>query len=388
MRYFFIFGNHPRLASAELAAVLDDVHFWFEGNYAIVESIREFNLATLQERFGGVVKCGVVLKNMSRTSFFDDVYQHIHEAAQGNQKFSFGISAYGVLLPIQQLGLSLKKRFKDEGVASRFVTSKQPNLSSVVVKTNKLLTDSGCELVAMQTHGETALGVTQAVQPFAELSLRDYGRPARDAKSGMIPPKLARMMINMARVLHGGTILDPFCGSGTIMQEALLMGYKNVIGADVSEKAIERTRNNLTWLSSVIPSAHSNTARLIIADARALKSVIPPHSIDAIVTEPYLGPPLKGNEQESGLFRTMRDLEQLYRESIEECAKILKLEGMLVIVFPIIQNKRISLECFMQSGFTQYPSFTKFYNDQKRASFVYRRPGQRVVREIFVLRNS
>src|SRR3990167_6807612 len=198
MRYFFIFGNHPMLSSAELTAVLGGGGFIFEMGYCVFEREQELDLTDLQERLGGVVKCGVVLKNTSRTSLFDDAYQDIHASAQRNRKFSFGISAYGVSLPIQQLGLSLKKRLKDEGVSSRFVTSKEPNLSSVIVKTNKLLTDRGRELVLMQTRGEIVIGRTREVQPFAELSLRDYGRPIRDAKSGMIPPKLARMMINMA----------------------------------------------------------------------------------------------------------------------------------------------------------------------------------------------
>lgn len=385
MRYFFIFGNHPMLSSAELTAVLGGGGFIFEMGYCVFEREQELDLTDLQERLGGVVKCGVVLKNTSRTSLFDDAYQDIHASAQRNQKFSFGISSYGVSLPIKQLGLSLKKRFKDEGVSSRFVTSKEPNLSSVIVKTNKLLTDRGRELVLMQTSGEIVIGRTREVQPFTELSLRDYGRPIRDAKSGMIPPKLARMMINMARVPHGGTILDPFCGSGTILQEALLMGYKNVIGADVSKKAIDGAKANLAWLSSVIPSANSNTARLITTDARALESVIPPHSIDAIITEPYLGPPLTGKESENVIQNIINELEQLYKSVFTTFHQILSSNGRLIIIFPIIHHKRISIECFVKSGFTQDKFFAKLYDDKKRGSLLYQRERQKVRREIFAL---
>ena len=88
MRYFFIFGNHPMLSSAELTAVLGGGGFIFEMGYCVFEREQELDLTDLQERLGGVVKCGVVLKNTSRTSLFDDAYQDIHASAQRNQKFS------------------------------------------------------------------------------------------------------------------------------------------------------------------------------------------------------------------------------------------------------------------------------------------------------------
>ena len=57
------------------------------------------------------------------------------------------------------------------------------------------------------------LGQTLVVQPFKVLSKRDFGRPARDDHSGMLPPKLAQIMINLARRnddISTKTILDPF----------------------------------------------------------------------------------------------------------------------------------------------------------------------------------
>ena len=88
-----------------------------------------------------------------------------------------------------------------------------------------------------------------AVQPFEEFGARDYARPSRDDLSGMLPPKLAKIMINLAQAKENSLILDTFCGSGTILQEALIMGYLNLIGFDSSPKAIKDSQANLEWLA-------------------------------------------------------------------------------------------------------------------------------------------
>ena len=122
---------------------------------------------------------------------------------------------------------------------------RSPTLSSVVVEQNKLTTAQGAEIVIVQFDKKLFLGKTIAVQPFKELSFRDYGRPARDDYSGMLPPKLAQIMLNLSGAKPADTILDPFCGSGTILTEAMLMGYQDLVGSDVSSKAIEDTGKNI-----------------------------------------------------------------------------------------------------------------------------------------------
>ena len=109
-----------------------------------------------------------------------------------------------------------------------------------------------------------AVFVTKAIQPIESLGERDFGRPYRDAKSGMLPPKLAMMMINLAGQSLGATILDPFCGSGTILMEAATIGYTNLMGSDISPKAIDDTRQNFAWQGGSLPK------KLFVADARKI----------------------------------------------------------------------------------------------------------------------
>ena len=152
------------------------------------------------------------------------------------------------------------------------------------------------------------IGITRSVQPFDEFSRRDYGRPNRDPRSGMLPPKLAQIMINLSRTQKTATLLDPFCGSGTIIQEALLMGYTQVIGSDISQSAVENTKTNLAWLKL-------KAQQLIVSNVAALAKHVPAQSIDAVVTEPYLGPPLLGNVPLEHIKNTLHTLAALYHDA-------------------------------------------------------------------------
>ena len=62
-----------------------------------------------------------------------------------------------------------------------------------------------------------------------------------------MPPRLARMMVNLSACTAGKTLLDPFCGVGTILQEALLEKAM-VVGMDVNPWCVKAATENLEWL--------------------------------------------------------------------------------------------------------------------------------------------
>jgi len=87
----------------------------------------------------------------------------------------------------------------------------------------------------------------------------------------MLPPKLAQIIVNLAtgplpddkmssicdipadQIIPqphlGQTLLDPFCGTGVLLQEAALMGY-NVYGSDLEARMVDYTAQNLAWLET------------------------------------------------------------------------------------------------------------------------------------------
>jgi tRNA (guanine10-N2)-dimethyltransferase len=209
----------------------------------------------------------------------------------------------------------------------------------------------------------------------------------RNPRAGMIPPKLAKMMINLAKIPQSAPLLDPFCGSGTILQEALLMGYKNVIGSDISPKAILNTRANLAWLKKNCPPEQAilHDAALYISDVAFLTTRLPPHSIGGIVTEPYLGPPMTGKEGEPLRVRLMAELNDLYMKSFQTFKTLLAPRARVVIVSPIIKNRTVDfIDAARSLGFAADRMLSFFYDDKKRSSFIYGRKEQKITREIFV----
>ncbi|MEM3584075.1 MAG: methyltransferase domain-containing protein [Nitrososphaerales archaeon] len=89
-------------------------------------------------------------------------------------------------------------------------------------------------------------------------------------------PKFARGLVNLSRVKEGELLLDPFCGTGSILIEASIIGI-NTIGIDISMKMCKGAMNNLK---------HYMLDSLGILNSDALK--LPIEKVDAIVTDvPY-----------------------------------------------------------------------------------------------------
>ena len=383
MTVFFIMGNHPRLSQAEIISFLKTNDLTTAGNCILCDLANQIDLPKLQDTLGGAVKIGIIIGETACDTVIDDIFEYAKKNAPQIGKLYFGISCYNTSYDSKKDGLRLKQKLAKHNIASRWVQSRQQPLSSVVVKTNKLLSARGIEFVIIHSGAKLLLGVTKTVQPFDEFSARDYGRPCRDTASGMIPPKLAKIMINLARITKNDALLDPFCGSGTILQEALLMGYTRVIGADISQKAIENTKANMRWLSHYYKKLPSQT--LYQTSVNSLHKSISPHSIKGIVTEPYLGPPLRGDESTRKLNDIVKKLVALYASSFAAFKKLLAPDGKVVIIAPIIKNTRLPIFPEIRSaGFNHDTLFAHLYDDSGRQSFVYGRVGQKVWREIFV----
>ncbi len=89
--------------------------------------------------------------------------------------------------------------------------------------------------------------------------------------------KLARCMVNLAHARSGETVLDPFCGTGTTIIEAAMIGCR-AIGVDVQRRMAKGTQKNLAKFSL-------KAEGIVVADARKL----PFTKIDAVVTDPPYG---------------------------------------------------------------------------------------------------
>lgn len=390
MDYAFILGTHPDWSVAEIAAVLGEQGLFWQNERILIKKDADIVADSLIKRLGGVLKIGQIEAFVPIGIPFPKLAKQCaqllaEKAARGEGKLVFGLSDQGVggRFAADRLGLNIKKELKALDISSRLVTSRERELSSVVVGQNKLLS-KGAELIFFRHQQDLFIVRTLAIQPFKDLSRRDFGRPARDDHSGMLPPKLAQMLINCAaQPSYEGLLLDPFCGSGTIITEAMLLGYQNLMGTDLSERAVKDSRVNAEWIRElydleVRPKFH-------IKNATRLDQFLKPKSVDTIVTEPYLGPQRGLNDIEA----VKAELQVLYAQALNNFYQILKPGGRVAMVWPVFFGKEFikpSLDKWkivsaMPEKFKQLPWVKLTYRD----TLLYHREGQRVWRELIIL---
>ena len=388
MTYFFVLGNNTELSRAELDAVNNREGWGFTFQH-ISESIsfgdtsKDFKPTEAINLFGGIIKIGRILESVST---IEDIPSVALEELPQEGKVFFGLSTYaagGEIKSVQKkeknIGMSIKKALKEAGLSARYVTSKEDVLSSVVVETNKLLTKGGEVVMCVLKDGVT-IGITEAVQPFEKFGERDYGRPARDSFSVMLPPKLALMMVNFLQLPKEAVVLDPFCGSGTILQESLLVGYTNCIGTDISDKAIKDTHANLEWLKEDV-NVETKTVQVKKCDVKNLDECVE-KNIQGIVTEPFLGPPLRGKESTDFIRNIYNDLDKLYAVSVQQFSKVCTKEARLVIVVPLLNEQKFEWPEF----FSEIESAG--FKRTDTGSLVYAREGQHIKRIIMVFQKN
>ena len=381
-KYFFTLGTNQALSLAELQALFPGSNWQKCGSVAIAQLSDDLNIKELMLVLGGTIKIGEVIKEISlanRHALSDTIKKEIIKTAQSNNilgKFNFGFSFYNRLVPgdFFKLGLAIKKDLKMQNISSRMVTSREAILSSVIVEQNKLILN-GLELCLIVEKNKVFLGKTLAVQAFKDLSLRDFGRPNRDDFSGMIPPKLAQIMLNLARSndnkYYNNIFLDPFCGSGTILMEAYLMGFKNIVGSDISDRAVLDSQKNMDWIIKLIKKENDNLNLSIFkSDVLNLMSRLKKNTIKYIVCEPYLGPQ-RGFRDFSEVVAELNDL---YSKALVILADLIKTDGRIVMIWPHFRSNGKTWKLKPDTGVLKFKSIG-----------VYGRETQKVWREIVIL---
>ena len=224
----FILGKDRDLSLAELDACFDDADFVMAGeDYAVVEMKKELGQSDL-DSMGGTLKIAKVLSEAGRGDLLNKLFIQLEEFNQGS-KLNYGISLYGwAERNLRGLLLDLKKKLRTAGISSRFANQDFLNISTAQ---SKGLREKGVELLVARTENGFLIAEVVAIQNIDAYSKRDYDKPFRDMKVGMLPPKLAQMMINFAG--DAKTIWDPFCGGGVLVMEGLLMG-KKMLGSEMN----------------------------------------------------------------------------------------------------------------------------------------------------------
>ena len=388
-RSLCILGRQPELGMAELERLYGAAHIKPAGSNALLDlKVEEIEF----RRLGGTVKLAKVLNILDTTSWSkivdylkESIPEHLLYLPEGG--LTLGLSIYGLSVSVAKINrdtLSLKRVIKQSGRPVRIVPNKAPNLNSAQVLHNKLTSRGGWELLLVKDGQRTILAQTMFVQDIETYAARDQARPARDARVGMLPPKLAQMMINLARPHEGQRLLDPFCGTGVVLQEALLMGYE-VIGSDIQPKMVEFSKANLQWLSNKY-DVPATKYQVIVADATVHEWL---GDIDTVVSEIYLGKPLKSLPQTSKLTPIKDEINQLLQKFLLNISQQLKNGAYLCLAVPAWRSptgqliKLPLIDRLTDMGYT-YLDLKHVQRDQ----LVYFREDQIVARQLLILRKS
>jgi tRNA G10 N-methylase Trm11 len=428
--HVFIPGKNWKLSLAELVSFLEAREVKFE----ICLFSKEFFAVTIEERagalaiadLGGILKIGSVATDLA-TQIVEKAFLQKDKQAQeqikrditsngliaemlktASGKTIFGVSVYcaeGSLRPVSKIiqrfvGSSIKRELSAHGKKANFMgfsrNREYPQLSPVEVL-KKNLVENKAEMLLCIGKKQTLLATTVAVHNPFEFQKRDVGKP-NQRKIFAMPPRLARIMVNLASCTSGKLLLDPFCGVGTILQEALL-AKAQVVGVDINPWCVKAAGENLEWLKREYTLKEADY-RVLRGDARRLRDKIA-QEVDCIVTEPDLGPALRHVPTAPYATKIIGKLEPLYYSFLEEAYGILRKDGRLVLVTPYIRTrsgKPVTMpieEKAIDVGFKRIYPFQKkvFAEDSKTqknltamASFVDAEERHKIGREIHVFR--
>jgi tRNA G10 N-methylase Trm11 len=389
-KYLFQTGHGKGLAKAEIEAtsgpdsILDEVDDGFVVEDNLPDPIAHLN------RLGGVVRITEVLQIGSvdmPLNFEEWVVKGVVTGVEKKEgKIRYGVSMHPksehVLTKILK---NSKNRLKEElGSNVRFVNKDFQNLSSVQAWHENLLAPGAVELHLFKSETKWYLAKTVAIQDFESYSYRDYDRPARSAKNGMFPPKVAQELINIAvgtmKPSPDFCIYDPFCGSGTVLQEAWLMDFTTQ-GSDLSMQCVADTKANMDWLK--IEGKMEGLPYVFEKDALELTPKDLPEIPFAIVSETTLGPALNKPLPEPELLKVHAELQALYNGFFANLKKIAPKGTIMVFSAPYhrIGNDRRFLENLPEI-LAEHTEIIPL-SDHARPSLFFERKDQLVSREIW-----
>ncbi len=170
----------------------------------------------------------------------------------------------------------------------------------------------------------------------------DEERPFKEFKSS-ISPKLSLIMLNLLNLFdnrHKKNILDPFVGNGTILLFALLQDFQ-IYGSDIDKVKVKNTVRNINWLLNELeePIPLLFTERIKSTDVKYLSNTFKEKFFDGICTEPELGPFYSEKPYYSEVKELIENkLEPIYQFAFREAYKVLKENGRMCIISPIIET--------------------------------------------------
>jgi len=267
--FFLLSGEHPTLPFSELRSILEA-----EGHkYQILEKLTQVlciesnidSVKSVSSRSAMTRVC--CLELFSCNAVLAEILENMRSASLGGfieQGESFAVRVRRIRGATPHLvGVELERKLGEQ-------------ILNKVKKTRVDLMAPQKTFFGVLTDNRFLFGLKMAeISPKPFVERRPRKRPFFHPTA--MPAKLARCMVNLVQPKIGALVLDPFCGTASILVEAWLVGCR-VVGFDVQPRMVRGSLQNLLYYG-VKPEG------IAVADARHP----PVAKVDCIVTDPPYG---------------------------------------------------------------------------------------------------
>jgi tRNA (guanine6-N2)-methyltransferase len=198
--------------------------------------------------------------------------------------------------------------------------------------------ESDINLRVFIEHDTALIGMRLFKHP---LHRRDY---KIEHMPGSLKPPIAAALARLAGVKAGMTVLDPFCGGGTILVEVALMGA-NAVGGDVNLEALVTTQDNADNAGVQVVVQHWDAAKIPLND----------DSADCVISNLPWGRQVEVND----------NLKALYQASLAEMQRVVKAGGQILLLTTLPELLGIdSAEQTEISLYGQNPKIVRIINQK------------------------
>jgi len=376
----FQLGREYKLSVSEILAVFPQWKTVFlSKDFLILDNIEKDEVLTKANNLWWTIK--IIEINNAPTI--------LEDALKSEWKFKYWVSIFWEKKNLKTILMNQKKELKWQWVSSRFINKDFKNLSSAQILWEKLVKTLS-DYSYIYSKDRAFYWKSIWVQDINNYSKRDWQKD-RDMQTGMLPPKLCQMMINIS---WGKNIYDPFVWLGTVLIESILMWNKEVYWSDLNDKMVENTTNNI---ESFIKenNIHLDNFEIIKLNSKFIheSEILINKTINSIVSEWYLGEMMtQKNISHERINKQKESLSELY-DRFFTWLKNINYKWNIVMCFPYWEIKW-SLVFFNEiyeilNKYTEIKSlFPKDYliNWTEKWSLLYKRDKQLVWREIFKLK--
>ncbi len=316
IKYLFVLGRNIELSIAEILSYFERVdnkvkNYTKRDNAILIEVNKEIEKDAI-EKLGGTLRIGELIKD---------------EICFSKNKINYVIWDFSD--KVEEIEDYLKDKFKKEKIKA----VKKPLTGSISSQEGKKYKIVGSKLIDEEFFVfEENFGRMIQRCDYDEIEKRDMKKPVRREELS-ISPRLAKVMINLSQVKKG-ILVDPFCGIGVVLFEALLQGIP-VIGVDVDENALDGAKKNLEW-------GKFKDYQIIKSDSRRVEI----GNAEVIATEPDLGQILRKSPTEKEAENTLKNFDKLMMGVLNNLKR--KVSGRIVFTAPYILTRHGRKSCNIQ----------------------------------------